>query len=103
MPFIMAYPVVSFLRHRAYTKKHGDGAAEQRDEPAAIARQILPAAVFPRFPTRELFADMLRRLDVSLQVIRQPFSGVFRHTQHDRYPLERPREIRGASSMARFA
>ena len=76
MPFIMAYPVVSFLRHRAYTKKHGDGAAEQRDEPAAIARQILPAAVFPRFPTRELFADMLRRLDVSLQVIRRPFSGV---------------------------
>jgi len=55
MPFIVAYPVVSFLRHRAYTKKHGDRAAEQRDELAAIARQILPAAAFTRFPTRKLF------------------------------------------------
>src|SRR5215468_993332 len=35
MPFIVAYPVVSFLRRRAYTKKHGDRAAEQRDEVAA--------------------------------------------------------------------
>src|SRR5262249_17520118 len=33
-------------------------AAEQRDEPAAIARQILPAAAFPHFPTRKLFVDM---------------------------------------------
>ena len=67
MPFIVAYPVVSFLRRRAYTKNHGDRAAEQRDEPAAIARQILPAAAFPRFPTRKLFVDMPRRLDVPLQ------------------------------------
>src|SRR5262249_32586231 len=36
MPFIVARPVVSFLRRRAYTKKHGDRAAEQRDERAAI-------------------------------------------------------------------
>jgi hypothetical protein len=35
MPFIVAYPVVSFLRHRAYTKEHGDRTAEQRDELAA--------------------------------------------------------------------
>jgi len=41
-------------------------AAEQRDEVAAIARPILPAA-FPRFPTRKLFVDMPRRLDVPLQ------------------------------------
>src|SRR5262249_52768362 len=32
MPFIVAYPVVSFLRRRAYTKKHGNGTAEQCDE-----------------------------------------------------------------------
>src|SRR5215467_4377480 len=32
MPFIVAYPVVSFLRRRVYTKKHGDRAAEKRDE-----------------------------------------------------------------------
>src|SRR5262245_16370360 len=36
MPFIVAYPVVSFLRRRAYTKKHGDRAAEQRDELAPL-------------------------------------------------------------------
>ena len=42
-------------------------AAEQRDKLAAIARQILPAAAFPRFPTRKLFVDMPRRLDVPLQ------------------------------------
>src|SRR6516225_5545970 len=30
-------------------------------------------------------------------------SYVICHTQQDRYPLELPREIRGASSMARFA
>ena len=34
MPFIMAYPVISFLRRRAYAKKPGDRAAEQRDERA---------------------------------------------------------------------
>jgi len=67
MPFIVAHSVVSFLRRRAYTKKHGDRPAEQRDELAAIARQILPAAAFPRFPTRQLFVDMPRRLDVPLQ------------------------------------
>ncbi len=67
MPFIVAHSVVSFLRRRAYTKNHGDRAAEQRDELAAIARQILPAAAFPRFPTRKLFVDMPRRLDVPLQ------------------------------------
>src|SRR6516165_6864960 len=67
MPFIVAHSVVSFLRRRAYTKKHGDHAAEQRNESAAIARQILPAAAFPRFPTRKLFVDMPRRLDVPLQ------------------------------------
>src|SRR5262249_58909887 len=33
-------------------------AAEQCDEPAALARQILPAAAFPHFPTRKLFVDM---------------------------------------------
>src|SRR5262249_1965152 len=36
MPFIVAYPVVSFLRRRAYTKKHGDRAPEQRHELAAL-------------------------------------------------------------------
>ena len=91
MPFIVAHSVVSFLRRRAYTKKHGDGAAEQRDEPAAIARQILPAAVFPRFPTRELFADMLRRLDVPLQVVRRPFPVLCDFvTLSMTDPLERP-------------
>ena len=30
MPFIVAYPVISFLRRCAYTKKHGERAAEQR-------------------------------------------------------------------------
>src|ERR1700730_14498073 len=73
MPFIVAHSVVSFLRRRAYTKKHGDHAAEQRDELAAIARQILPAAAFPRFPTRKLFVDMPRRLDVPLQWFVGPF------------------------------
>ena len=77
MPFIVAYSVVSFLRCRAYTKKHGDHAAEQRDELAAIARQILRAAAFPRFPTRKLFVDMPGRLDVPLQVVhRLPFSAI---------------------------
>jgi hypothetical protein len=32
MPFIVAHSVVSFLRRRAYTKKYGDSAAEQRDD-----------------------------------------------------------------------
>src|SRR5262249_6991623 len=36
MPFIVAYPVVSFLRRRVYTKKHGDRAAEQRDKLAPM-------------------------------------------------------------------
>src|SRR5262250_4000286 len=36
MPFIVAYPVVSFLRRRAYTKKHGDRAADERDELAPL-------------------------------------------------------------------
>src|SRR5262245_9350813 len=67
MPLIVAHSVVSFLRRCAYTMKHGDRASEQRDELAAIARQILPAAAFPHFPTRKLFVDMLRRLDVPLQ------------------------------------
>src|SRR5262249_29432964 len=31
MPFIVAHPVVSFLRCRAYTKKHGDRAAQKGD------------------------------------------------------------------------
>src|SRR5262249_20679205 len=35
MPFIVAHPVVSLLRRRAYTKKHRDPAAQQRDELAA--------------------------------------------------------------------
>ena len=30
MPFIVAYPVISFLRRCAYTKKHGERTAEQR-------------------------------------------------------------------------
>jgi hypothetical protein len=32
MPFIVAHSVVSFLRRRAYTKKHEDRAAEKDDE-----------------------------------------------------------------------
>jgi hypothetical protein len=32
MPFIVPHTVVSFLRRRAYTKKHGDRAAEKDDE-----------------------------------------------------------------------
>src|SRR5262249_33703243 len=32
MPSIVAYPVVSFLRRRTYTKKHGDRTAKQRDD-----------------------------------------------------------------------
>ena len=92
MPFIVAHSVVSFLRRRAYTKKHRDHAAEQRDELAAIARQILPAAAFPRFPTRKLFVGVPRRLDVPLQwfVGHFPVLCDFVITQHDRYPLERP-------------
>ena len=31
MPFIVAYPVVPFLRRRAYTKKRGDCAAKKGD------------------------------------------------------------------------
>jgi hypothetical protein len=31
MPFIVAHPVVSFLRHRAYTKNHGDRTAKKGD------------------------------------------------------------------------
>jgi hypothetical protein len=31
MPFIVAYPVVSFLRRRAYTKKQGDRTAKKGD------------------------------------------------------------------------
>jgi hypothetical protein len=27
MPFIMTYPIISFLRHRAYAKKQGDRTA----------------------------------------------------------------------------
>jgi hypothetical protein len=29
MPFIVAYPVISFLRRRAYTKKHGERASKR--------------------------------------------------------------------------
>src|SRR4029434_3665184 len=36
MPFIVAHPVVSFLRRRAYTQKQRDRAAEQREELAAV-------------------------------------------------------------------
>src|SRR6478752_6797702 len=32
MPFIVAYPVISFLRRCAYTKKYGERAADQRHE-----------------------------------------------------------------------
>ena len=32
MPFIVACPVISFLRRCAYTMKRGERAAEQRDE-----------------------------------------------------------------------
>ena len=35
MPFIVACPVISFLRRCAYTKKHGERSAEQRYELAA--------------------------------------------------------------------
>jgi hypothetical protein len=34
MPFIVAHPVVSLLRCRAYAKKHGDRAAQKGDERA---------------------------------------------------------------------
>src|SRR5215475_7211574 len=44
MPFIVARTVVSFLRRRAYTKKHGDRAAEQRYERAAIHYSITSSA-----------------------------------------------------------
>ena len=46
MPFIVAYPVVSFLRRRVYTKKHGDRAAEQRDERAALHGSVMPVWSF---------------------------------------------------------
>src|SRR5262249_39152268 len=36
MPFIMAYPVISFLRRRAYAKQQGDRAADERDELAPL-------------------------------------------------------------------
>ena len=36
MPFIVTHSVVSLLRRRVYTKKHGDRAAEQRDKRAAF-------------------------------------------------------------------
>ena len=36
MPFIMAHSVVSFLRRRVDTKKHGDRATEKGDELAPI-------------------------------------------------------------------
>ena len=32
MPFIVAYPVISFLRRCAYTKKHGERTPKSRDE-----------------------------------------------------------------------
>src|SRR5258708_11238938 len=51
-------------------RPRGGRAAEQRDELAAIARQILPAAAFPRFPTRKLLVDMPRRLDVPSAIFR---------------------------------
>jgi hypothetical protein len=36
MPFIVACPVISFLRRCAYTMKRGERATEQRDEIAAF-------------------------------------------------------------------
>ena len=36
MPFIVACPVISFLRRCAYTKKHGERAGWQSDEPAPV-------------------------------------------------------------------
>src|SRR6478609_6836827 len=36
MPFIVAFPVISFLRRCAYTKKRGERTTEQRDELAAF-------------------------------------------------------------------
>ena len=91
MPFIVAHTVVSFLRRRAYTKKHGDRAAEQRDELAAIARQIPPAAAFPRFPTRKLFVDMPDGLMCPLQWFVGHFSVLCDFvTLSMTDPLERP-------------
>jgi hypothetical protein len=58
MPFIMAYPVVSFLRRRAYTKKHGDCAAKKGDAiPPRNAHSITSSAAtssgrFTRSPRR---------------------------------------------------
>ena len=36
MPFIVACPVISFLRRCAYTMKRGERATDQRDERAAL-------------------------------------------------------------------
>jgi hypothetical protein len=64
--FTSAADVLALLR-ACGERPRGRRTAEQRDELSAIARQILPAAAFPRFPTRKLFVDMPRRLDVPLQ------------------------------------
>jgi hypothetical protein len=42
MPFIVACPVISFLRPCAYTKKHGERTTEQRDELAPLHRRMSP-------------------------------------------------------------
>ena len=44
MPFIVAYPVISFLRRCAYTKKHGERTAERGDERRPSARRRRNAA-----------------------------------------------------------
>src|SRR5712691_9665331 len=44
MPFIVACPVISFLRRCAYIKKHGERAAEQSDE-LAPSHSITSSAV----------------------------------------------------------
>ena len=39
MPFIVACPVIPLLRRAAYTKRHGERSAEQRDElPSNLTR-----------------------------------------------------------------
>src|SRR4051812_9014068 len=44
MPFIVACPVISFLRGCAYTMKRGERATEQRDELAAPDHSITSSA-----------------------------------------------------------
>ena len=48
MPFIVACPVISFLRRCAYTMKRGERTTEQRDELAAFQYRLLPNSEMSR-------------------------------------------------------